>query len=243
MVNGTSKRRSPPLHLVISERLRTQILEGRYPPGTKIPSEHQLMEQFEVSRITVRRAIANLVQQGLVITQRGRGAFVKEQRKATYFLSNPIVFVEEDLARQGFASAIENLVFEAIAVPDHVGQKLQIPRQSEVYFQKKVLLIDGIPSALDMTYLIAELGQAYATELQCAMTFPILEQHGISIHRIEATLESTHADNELSQRLNVPLGGPILVYRYLAHTEHRPILCGETLSRGDRLAYSVVLTK
>ncbi len=243
MAKRKSSRKSPPLHILISEKLRIQIEDGWYPPGTKIPSEHQLMEQFAVSRITVRRAIANLVQQGLVVAQRGRGVFVKEQTKATYLLSNPMVFVEDDLARQGFSSSIENLVFEAIAPPDAISRVLQAAPQTDVYFQKKLLLIDGVPSALDMTYLVPDLGRAYGKELQCAMTFPTLEQNGISIHRIEATLESTPADHELSQRLHVPLGGPILVYRYLAYTGDRPILWGETLSRGDRLSYSVLLTK
>lgn len=237
-------RRSAPLHLLISEKLRSQILSGKYPSGAQIPSEHQLIAQFGVSRITVRRAIANLVQQGLVVVQRGRGVFVKEQRKATYFLSNPIVFFEDDLARQGFSSAIQNITFEAIAAPASVCNQLQIPPQTNVYFQKKLLLIDGTPSAVDVTYLLFELGDAYVGDLRRAMTFPTLERHGIPIQRIDATLESTHADAELSQYLEVPLGGPILVYRYTVYADgDRPILCGETLSRGDRLSYSVSLRK
>jgi GntR family transcriptional regulator len=237
-------RKSPPLHVVISEKLRTQIKSGKYAAGDQIPSEHQLMAQFGVSRITVRQAIANLVQQGLVVVQRGRGAFIKEQHKAIYSLSNPIVFFEDDLARQGFTSAIENLVFEAIAAPEPVCQQLQLPALTSVYFQKKLLLIDAVPAALDVTYLLFDLGAAHREALCQAMTFPTLERHGLEIQRIEANLESAPADTELSQYLDVPLGGPILVYRYLVFAgSGQPILCGETLSRGDRLGYSVSLVK
>ncbi|KAB1988346.1 GntR family transcriptional regulator, partial [Haemophilus parainfluenzae] len=84
-----------PLHLSISERLRQEIFRGDYQAGEQLPSEHQLMQQFEVSRITVRRAIANLVQQGLVEAQRGRGVFVKAQHKVTRSLSNPLIFFDE----------------------------------------------------------------------------------------------------------------------------------------------------
>lgn len=106
------------------------------------------------------------------------------------------------------------------------------------------MLLDGIPVAVDATYIIAELGKKLATELTNRMTFPVLEQNGVSISRIEATLASTQADYETSQYLDVAIGNPLLVYSYTAYTaDDRPIVCGEALSRGDRLSYSVVLTK
>ena len=81
---------SLPLHAVISEQLRCQIVAGTYSPSEKLPSEHQLMERFHVSRITVRKAIANLASQGLVQAQRGKGVFVMPQQKVIYSLSSPL---------------------------------------------------------------------------------------------------------------------------------------------------------
>ena len=72
-----------PLHLLISEQLRDRILTGLYQPGDQLPSEHQLMSEFKVSRITARRAIANLTQQGLVTVRWGKGGFVSVQQKVT----------------------------------------------------------------------------------------------------------------------------------------------------------------
>ncbi|PSB23523.1 GntR family transcriptional regulator [Stenomitos frigidus] len=234
-----------PLHSLISEKLREQIASGIYAAGEQLPSEHQLMEQFGVSRITVRRAIANLVNQGLVTAHRGKGVFVNEQRKVVYSLSNPLVFFDEDMARQGVTLSIRNLVFEPQQAPESVQHCLQLSHeQRDVYLQKKCLLIDQVPIMIDTTYILADLGAAYAADLQTRMTFPTLEQNGVAIVRIEATLESTHADHELSAHLEIPLGSPLMVYRYTAYThQEKPILCGEALSRGDRLSYSVVLTK
>lgn len=233
-----------PLHLIISEKLRQQITSGEFRPGEQLPSEHQLISQFGVSRITVRRAIANLANQGLVVAQRGKGVFVKEQRKVTYSLSSPLVFFEEDMARQGVTSSIHNLVFESVLAPVQIQHKLRLPiNHSEVYLQKKLLLLDKLPVAIDITYILPELGKAFAEELQCQMTFPILQKNNVAIERIEATLECTRANHETSCHLNVPLGDPLLVYRYTAYTDHgQPIVHGEALSRGDRLGYSVVLT-
>ena len=95
---------SSPLHLVISEQLRQQIVNGEYSPGDKLPSESQLIAEFRASRITIRRAIANLVKQGLVITHQGKGVFVTQRRKVAYTLSNTLTFLEDDLARQGIDS-------------------------------------------------------------------------------------------------------------------------------------------
>lgn len=233
-----------PLHLIISEKLRDYITTGKFQPGEQLPSEHQLMLEFGVSRITVRRAIANLVQQGLVSAHRGKGVFVKEQRKITYSLSSPMIFFEEDMSRQGITSSIRNLVFEPVLAPEAVQQKLQLSKRSKVYLQKKLLLLDNVPVAADITYIVSSLGKTYADDLQRRMTFPTLEQNNVAIERVEATLECTHADYEMSTYLDVPLGGPLLVYCYVAYTTHnQPIVCGEAFSRGDRLCYSVVITK
>lgn len=233
-----------PLHLIISEKLHQQIANGEFGPGEQLPSEHQLISEHAVSRITVRRAIANLVNQGLVISRRGKGVFVKEQRKVTYLLSSPLVFFDANMARQGVSSSIQNLVFESISAPSTVQQILKLSTdRPEVYLQKKLLLLDERPVAIDITYILPELGQAFADELQCQMTFPILEENGVTIERIEATLECTRASHETSIYLNVPLGEPLLVYCYTAYTgQDQPVVYGEALSRGDRLCYSVVLT-
>lgn len=234
-----------PLHLAISEKLRSQIFAQQYSPGEQLPSEHQLMEQFGVSRITVRRAIANLVNQGLVISQRGKGVFVKAQQKVTRSLANPLIFFDEDMARQGVSASIHSLSFQVLQAPDEVRQKLKLPATvKEIFCQKKVILTDQTPVAVDITYIPLEIGKAFAKELQSSLIYPTLDQRGVSIERVETTLECTHATHEISEHLDIPLGAPLLVNRYTTYTsQDQPIICGETISRGDRLCYSVVLTK
>jgi GntR family transcriptional regulator len=234
-----------PLHLQISEQLCQQISQGDFVPGEQLPSEHQLMSKFAVSRITVRRAISNLVQQGLVTPKRGKGVFVKPQQKVTYSLSSPVVFFEQDMARQGVTSSMMNLVFGPVTAPEAVLEILQLsPEDPEVYLQKKLLLIDEIPVAIDISYILPELGKALAPQLQRQMTFSTLEQNGIEIEKIAVRIECTHANHEMSKHLGVPLGGPLLVYSYTAYNpQNQPILFGEAFSRGDRLSYSAILSK
>ncbi len=234
-----------PLHLAISEKLRQQIFSGEYAPAEQLPSEHQLMVQFSVSRITVRRAIANLVNQGLVVCHRGKGVFVKQQNKVTRSLSNPLIFFDEDMARQGVTSSIKSLSFEIKEPSPRVREQLNLPEDTHhIYCQKKIILTDNIPVALDITNIRFDLGKTFAKELQSSLIYPTLDNNGISVERVETVLECTHATHEVSKHLDIALGAPLLVNCYVAYTTaSQPIICGKTLSRADRLCYSVVLTK
>lgn len=132
-----------------------------------------------------------------------------------------------------------------VIASDDVQKKLKLSaKKTKVYFQKKLLLIDQVPVAVDATFILPDLGKAFAEDLKRCMKFPILEQNNVLIEEIEATIASTQADYETSQYLNIPLGSPLLVYSYTAYTtNNKPVVCGEALSRGDRLCYSVTLTK
>ena len=137
MTRLASDQNQIPLHLCISEKLREGIVSGQYLPGEQLPSEHQLMGQFGVSRITVRRALSNLAQQGLVVSRHGKGVFVKQQRKVTYSLSSPFVLFDEDMARQGVTNSIHNLMFEQVTAPDDVQKTLKLSAEkTKVYFKK-----------------------------------------------------------------------------------------------------------
>jgi GntR family transcriptional regulator len=229
-----------PLHLAISEQLRDHILTGRYQLGDQLPSEHQLMAEFKVSRITARRAISNLTQQGLVTVQQGKGAFVSTQQKVAYSLSSPLL-LEADMAQKGVEITVQTLVFEPVTVSTEVQKILNC---SIAHLQKKVLSFNGVPGCVDITYILPELGKAYEKDLRQQLTFTTLEQHGIYFEKIDAVIECTQADYEIGEQLEVPLGHPLIVYRHTGYTQNnRAIVCGESISRGDRFCYSVQIDR
>lgn len=231
---------STPLHISISEKLRHQIASGKYQSGDRLPSEHQLMETFSVSRITARQAVANLVSQGLAIAYRGKGVFVTPQKKVTYSLSSPLVFLEQDMTRQGVDFSFENLAFELMPAPAEVAAELGIAETARVYMQKKLLRMDGAAGAVDISYLSAELADPFAGLLEQQMTFPTLAQNDIPVERLDGLIECTHADYDLSGYLEVPLGHALMLYRYTAYSsDQQPVLHGATISRADRFCYSL----
>lgn len=236
------RQKQIPLHINISEQIHQQIIDGDYLPGDKLPSERELIEQWQASRITIRRAIANLVQQGLVTTHQGKGAFVTQKGKVVYTLSDPLTFLEDDLTKQGIKLLLENITFELVTAPAQVQTRLQLPANNPTaYLQKKLLLADNEPGCVDITYTLPEIGHKLGSQLKRNMTFPVLERNNWKIDRVEAIIECTNASLELSQYLDVPLGHPLLVYRHTAYTNNRPVVHGESISRGDRFCYSVDL--
>ncbi|MEO1741742.1 MAG: UTRA domain-containing protein [Cyanobacteria bacterium J06629_9] len=92
-----------------------------------------------------------------------------------------------------------------------------------------------------MTYLVSRVGDPLSAQLATQMTFPLLEAQGIHIDKIDAIIECTHADYQTSNYLDVPLGHPLIVYRYTAFSSQYPVLHGETISRADRFCYSLVV--
>ena len=135
------RQKQIPLHINISEQIHQQIIDGDYLPGDKLPSERELIKQWQASRITIRRAIANLVQQGLVTTHQGKGAFVTQKGKVVYTLSNPLTFLEDDLTNQGIKLLLENITFELVTAPAQVQKRLQLPANNPTaYLQKKTLV-------------------------------------------------------------------------------------------------------
>ena len=230
-----------PLHINISQQIQQQILDGDYLPGDKLPSERELIDRWQVSRITIRKAIANLVGQGLVTTHQGKGVFVSEHKKVAYTLSNPLIFLERDLNNKGIKLSLQNLEFELVTPPQKVQAILQLPGNNPTaYRQKKLLLTDDVVGGIDITYILPSIGKDLAAELKQKMTFPVLEQYNYTIDRVTAIIECTNANLEISKYLSVPLGHPLLVYRHTAYiSDNRAILHGETISRGDRFCYAV----
>ncbi len=245
--SGQAAERQP-LHVAISEQLKEKIETGAYAPGERLPSEFDLGELFGVSRTTIRKAIGNLIQQGLVTTQRGRGIFVSEPHKISFSMANPLMYFDAALKRQGYTGRVQSLRFQLIPAPGEVARKLELGATgAPVYWQEKIIYADDTPIALDIAYYPEATGAALGEQLQQGFTYSTLVRHGIHLKAARVSLESTPATYELSEYLAVPLGMPLLVFNYVAFQgnargglagSRQPAVCGKTLSRSDWTCYT-----
>lgn len=233
-----------PMHLIISEKLRKQIDTGEYAEGDQLPSEFDLGQLFGVSRTTVRRAIANLINQGLVETQQGKGIFVKQQQKISFSLSAPFTFFDTELDRQGRVGTIQNVQFERMEASRDICNRLQLSGDRPyIFYQEKLILADEMPIALDVAHFPEAIGDRLADLLLSGFTYRTLHYNGYPIHSAKVSIEGQPASYETSEHLGVSLGAPLLVYRYIAlDKKETPLVCGETISRADCTLYLADLT-
>lgn len=142
-----------PIYIQMSEHLQRQIQAGVYPVGCKLPSERELAEQFQVSRMTARQAVQELVQRGQAYSQVGKGTFVSPP-KIHQELRELTSFSEEMRRRGNTPSSI--VVMKAVQNADaHVAYYLQINEHDPIAVLQRVRLADGKPMALETAHLNA----------------------------------------------------------------------------------------
>ncbi|MFL6120998.1 GntR family transcriptional regulator [Actinophytocola sp.] len=148
----------------IADALRTEIDAGRLPPGSKLPSENELMAAYEVEQPTARRALEVLKNEGLIVARRGAGTFVREFR--LYRRSSPArlaesgwgagrsVWQSDDAKRDTRVDGIEVTVADA---PDHVAAVLDLRAGEKVVVRRRRYLVDDAPVQFATSYYPAPL--------------------------------------------------------------------------------------
>ena len=229
-----------PLYTQIKEILRARILDGSYQPHQQMPSESEMMATFNVSRITVRQALNDLQNEGLIFRIHGKGTFV----------SKPKAF--QDLGRlQGFGEAMRQMGYETFArvlslktvTPSaQVAEKLQLPKRAKVTELQRVRFLNREPISLDVTYVPTSIGQRLAKEdLAARDVFVILENdYGLALGHAELQIGSTLADEPLAAQLKVEEGSPVLFIERTTHTaDGAPVDYEHLYYRGDAFQYKV----
>jgi GntR family transcriptional regulator len=140
------------LYMQIADRLRTQIDEGTFATDSKLPAESELTRRFDVSRVTVRQAIAQLLAEGYVVSKQGKGTFVS-RNKFVHDLK-PMRGFYDALVAQGVEPKTKLLEFGPVATPEAIRQAFGTDEaEGDCFRLKRLYLVDGEPIALVVSYL------------------------------------------------------------------------------------------
>ncbi|HSB66487.1 MAG TPA: GntR family transcriptional regulator [Anaerolineales bacterium] len=124
--------------------LSDRIKDCNYPPNSKLPSENALSEEFDVSRVTIRRAMDILVSRGKIFRMQGVGSFVSGIAQIANPIVDPVLF--QDLIRnQGYKPGIQFIHAQKVALTDQWMDKLKIGPHEEIVELQKVFTADGEP--------------------------------------------------------------------------------------------------
>lgn len=213
-----SHERPSPLYSQIKDSLRAQIATGAFQPLDRIPSESELMQWFEVSRVTVRQALGDLEKEHLIFRVPGKGSFVARPRPF------------QELARlQGFAEAMSTqghdtwsrlLGIKTVAADIMVAERLQLAEGDAVTELRRVRFLDNEPLSLDISYLLPAIGQRLEREdLVHRDIFSILENdYGLQLAWADLDIDATAATAPIAGPLLIDIGSPILRVERLTHT-------------------------
>jgi GntR family transcriptional regulator len=233
-----------PLYAQVEEALASSITDGTLSPGARLPTEHNLIEQFAVSRTTIREAVQNLVRRGLVEIHRGKGTFVAQPR-ISQELTELSGFVEDMqlLGRQASARLVEQA---AVPADQTVSRQLELPLGTAVMRIRRVRLADNLPLSFDETYLPREIGEKVVqNDLETEPIFSLLEEkYDTPLIEAEYRLEAISADNVVAQALGVSAGSPIFLIERTSYTEgQRPVDYEKLHYRGDQIQFVTRLAR
>jgi GntR family transcriptional regulator len=233
-----------PLYETVEATLAAGIADGSLPPETQLPPEEGLTERFKVSRTTVRKAIQNLIERGLVEVRRGKGTFVT-QPKITQELTELTGFVE-DMQALGRSPTARLLDKRIVAADEAVARQLALASGTLVFRLRRVRLADGVAMSFDETYLPRDIGEKIAdNDLEAEPVFALLEEkYDTPLVEAEYKLEAAAADAVAAEALEVPTGSPIFLIERTSYTTGNRSVDYERLHyRGDLIRFVTRLAR
>lgn len=233
-----------PLHEQISSALRVEIDSGGLPPDAQLPSEHELCQQFGVSRVTVRRALQTLEADGLIYRRPGLGSFVCERRLAQGLAR--LTDFAQDMARAGIRATSRVLEQVAEPCPAPVAERLGLVAGTPVVRLARLRLGNDEPMAVDQTWIPRYYAQLLdGHDLARETIYRVLErEYGIPALSGRYRISATIADGDLARVLGVRPGDPLLLLERTTRTVgEKAIYFQRRYYRSDRLAYELELTR
>ena len=221
-----------PLYKQLIRDMRSDIENGRYKLGSRIPTEPELCESYGVSRITVRNAIHALTEEGILTRKQGKGTFVSAPYVSHKNLRQINSFHEAcELAGKKPSSRVAQAGYAQASGRDI--RELQLSGEGKLVRISRVRMADGLPVILEnnrfsmaFSYLLeSDLGGSLYNILRGYGTEPVYASHDISL---------VFAGADEARELDISLGDPlILLHEVVYDDKGRPIHNSDQYIRGD----------
>lgn len=230
--------------------LREQLQEGKFVHG--LPGELSLMGQFGVARVTVRRALQQLAQEGLISREPGRGtrpvvtdtAHLRSAGQAKPQQAR-LSGLLENLLTMGLRTTVKVLSVEKLRVTDEVAQALALPPGAWVQKAQRVRSTKEGPLSHITTWVPHEIAHAFGRkELAQKPILVLLEEAGVKVGRAQQSISAKLADAQLALQLDVAVGSALLAVKRLIYDENdKPVQWLHGLYRPDRYEYQMQLSR
>jgi len=226
-----------PLYQQLMRQIKNDIAAGVYPAGARIPSEQALCAAYRVSRVTVRKAMLDLVQEGLLVRRQGKGTFVADARLMRDL--QHITSFSDACRRQGRESSSRIVDRKREAARKEDAERLGIPEGGEVIEMCGLRMCDGEPVMLEFNRFPA----AYAFLEQDTLTgslYDLLRAHGLTPSRATHDISLGHATPAVSRQLATAPGEALLLLDETVYDQQeRPLHTSRQWIRGDKFTFRI----
>ena len=219
------------------------IKSGKLKEGDKMPTEEEICELFNISRITVRRALEGLQQGGYIYKHQGKGSFVTT--KKTGFQLNHLKGFTEEMKALGKEPSSEVLTFEIVNPNEKVAETLGIDTNQKIYLLERLRLADGLPIAIERVHLPFYRFPTLRNVNLSQSLYEILQyQFGCESYKGLQEIHAGLASEEEAKRLQITPGCAVLhINRTTYEQEGVTYEYVESTYRGDQYQFTVTLYK
>lgn len=233
-------RSSPiPLYFQVAQQIEHAINEGDLAPGDRLDNEISLAEQFGLSRPTMRRAIQELVDKGLLVRKRGVGTQVVHGQ-----VTRPVALTSlfDDLANHHQTPTTVVLTNEVVIATDEVAVMLSLATGSEVLHLRRLRYAHGEPLAIMENYLPTDLISLGQMDLAARGLYQLMRQKGVNIRVAKQRIGARTGTSEECTQLGEKRGSPVLTMERAAHDDSgRPVEWGRHCYRASQYSFEVTL--
>lgn len=226
-----------PIYKKIENDVKAKIQDGTYKGGDLLPSENELKDQYNVSRMTVRQALTNLVNDGYLYRHKGKGTFVSHNKfeKSIHGVRS---FTQE---MESIGKKVSNKIlhFKRIEAPKEIAEKLFLEEGDEIINVERVRYGDDIPVLYEQLYILANLFKTITeADLKGSFYEYIEKRLGMNISYCLQSIEAISADTKVSSTLNVSKNAPtLLIVRNTFLSNGRPFEFVKSYYRADRYKF------
>ncbi|MGB8452640.1 MAG: GntR family transcriptional regulator [Anaerocolumna sp.] len=238
-----SKESKQPLYRQLMEELKEQIRSGKYKAGNQIPTEPELAAMYEVSRITIRKTIEELCEQGYLVKQQGKGTFVETPKLYRKIEQQSNVSFSESCKMNGRVPTSHVLKTEIIKPENWILEFLELDTNQTVIWINRLLLADNIPIIMEDIYLPADRFKGFEPEkLENGSLFKYVEEKfGFESHpNSRSTIGIGTASSEIASKLEVVTGEPVMILcNYMKDQKQIPAFISYETIVGSRYTISI----
>ena len=233
--------RDAPPYVYIWRDLRSQIEGGVYKPGDKLPSEKSLTKKYGHSRLTIRRALQKLADEGFIIAEQGRGTFVISRKPISQRRLGNLPSFTQQLKGSGFNPESRLLCKEFIPagkVEKWIAEAFHVKEGENLVHIRRLRLGDGEPLAIQSVYLLPALCPDIL-EKDFSSLFQLYEEHyGVYILEAEEVFQISWPSDEEASLLKLTSGTPVMVRRRISIDQRgRVFEALRSVDRNDSFEY------